>query len=110
MKVKTFLVKKILSLLKRHRSLEKKNLYSSRRDWTIITVFFFVLIVTTISVHYVAYVLVERGVLFNESAEQEEFKAALKRDVIDDVLTKFESRQINTESFNKTQPVLIDPS
>ena len=110
MKIKKFSFKKILSLLKREGSVEKKSLYSSHRDWTVIVITFFVLLVITISGHYALYVFVEKGAVFNRSAEQEEFRAALKRDVIDEAVTEFEGKSLNINSFNEIRSVLRDPS
>ena len=103
-------IKDILHIFKRKGSVEKKNLYSPRKDWTIIVVVFFVAMVLTIAGDYALYLLVDKGVVFNKSAEQEAFKAVLKRDILEEVVAEFENRKLNTESFSDIREVLTDPS
>lgn len=109
-KIKDIKIKDILALFKRKGSMEKKNLYSPRKDWTVIIVVFFVAVVLTIAGNYTLYLLVDSGVVFNKSAEQEAFRAVLKRDVIEEVVAEFENRKLNTDSFSDIREVITDPS
>lgn len=109
-KIKDIKIKNILSLFKRRGSIEKKNLYSPRKDWTIIVVIFFIAMALTIAGNYTLYLLVDGGVVFNKSAEQEVLKAVLKRDVIEEVVSEFENRRLNTDSFGEIRQELTDPS
>jgi len=109
-KIKDIKIKDILALFKRKGSMEKKNLYSPRKDWTIIVIIFFIVMALTIAGNYTLYLLVDGGVVFNKSAEQEAFKAVLKRDVIEEVVAEFENRKLNTDSFSEIRQDLADPS
>ena len=69
-----------------------------------------VLLVVSIAGHYALYTLVEKGDMFNKTAEEEVFKAALKRETINKVVEEFSDKEVNTTSFNQNRGVVTDPS
>ncbi len=110
MDLKKLSIKKILRSLKGHHSVEKKALYSPHRDWIITLSIFFVLLICTIVGHFLLYAFVEKGVLFNETAEEEIFRATLRKDAIEEVVSLYEQKNSTIENFNEVRGALVDPS
>lgn len=85
---------------KRAGSLHKKGLYNPNKDWMWILISFCVLVILAIVMHTTAYVLAEKGVIFNKEVNLERFEETLRVREIDNVIKKYEAKKQNLDSLN----------
>lgn len=97
-------------ILHRSRSVHKKGLYRPHRDWRLIIVIFLVGIFSLIGINYALYYGAEQGYIFTQTAEEEEFRAVLRRDALDGVIESYESRTRTNAIPRSERRVLSDPA
>lgn len=107
MNFKNFKFKEILSKFSRSDSVHKRGLYTPHRDWMIIVIIFFILLILSIGAHSGIYFLAEKGDIFYQTAEEETFNASLRRDLIDETVREYESKELNS---GNNDVILRDPS
>lgn len=110
MKLNISSFKKIFSKVKGNEPIKKKALYRPHRDWIVIIVLFGSLVVLSVALHYGLYILADREAIFNKTAEQEVFNAALRREALNEAVQVFDARSANTAAFDQNRAFLIDPS
>lgn len=89
--------------------IKKKPLYNPHRDWKIMIGIFLATLLLLIGTHYLVYKLAENGVLFVKTAEEEKFRAVLRRAQVEETIEVFEARIKQNTLPREQREVLQDP-
>ena len=95
---------------KKRLHIKKRLLYTPIRDWKIMIGLFLTSVFVLMGAHYLLYTLVDQSVLFSQTAEEEKFRAVLKKNQIEETIQVFEDRIRQIDITKEQWEVLEDPA